>query len=131
MRRLFAIPLAAALLGAAGGCGGDPPPLALATTPEASRAALTAALDGWQAGEPKEAFARRSPPLTLGDADFLRGAKLVGYKIEGPPKEAGTGLSYVVTLTVQDGAKPPAARKVAYRVVTTPGQSVTREDGMP
>lgn len=116
---------------AAAGCGGEAPPLAMATTPDAARAALTAALDGWKGGAAPADLAARTPPLTLGDPDFARGVKLQAYKIEGEPKVAGVGLSFVVTLTTQDAAKPPAARKVAYRVVTTPGTAVSREDGMP
>lgn len=127
--RLTLIPLAAAALLAAG-CGGDSKSLGMATTPEASREALTAALDGWKAGETREALAGRSPPVHLGDDDFTRGYKLQTYKVEGEPKVVGTGLSYVVTLSML-AKDQPATRKVAYRVVTTPQWAVTREDGMP
>lgn len=122
--------LPAVALIAAAGCGGDPSPLPMATTPDAARAALTTALDGWKAGETREGLAARTPPVRLADADFARGAKLVDYKVEGDGKVVGTGMSYLVTLTVQtkDSA---ATRKVAYRVVTTPHTAVTREDGIP
>ncbi|MBX9579420.1 MAG: hypothetical protein K2X87_03855 [Gemmataceae bacterium] len=123
--RLTLIPLA--VLVVAAGCG-DPKPLDLATTPEASRAALTEALDGWKAGETDKAMAGRSPPLYLVDDDLTRGAKLVDYQLAGEPKVFGTGLSYPVTLTLQHKDRT-TTRKAAYRVVTTPNRAVTREEG--
>jgi hypothetical protein len=125
--RLTPIPLAATLVALAAGCG-DPAPLGLATTPEASRAALTEALDGWKAGETDRSMAGRSPPLYVVDDDLTRGAKLVAYKLDGEPKVFGTGLSYPVTLTLQFKDRT-ATRKAAYRVVTTPNRAVTREEG--
>ena len=113
------------------GCGGEPPPLDMATTPEKSREVLVAALDAWKAGATPKELTARTPAVYLNDDSFARGVKLTDYKIEGEPKTFGTGLSYVLTLTLQDGAKPAAARKLAYRVVTRPNVSISREDGMP
>jgi hypothetical protein len=112
------------------GCS-EPKPLEMATTPEASRATLTAALDAWKAGASQADLSRRSPPVYFVDDDLERGRKLVDYQIEGEPRPVGTGLSYVVTLTVQDGTKAPVIRRLAYRVVTKPNQSVSREEGTP
>ena len=128
MRSIAWMPAAALLVAA--GCS-EPAPLGRATTPEASRAALTAAQDGWKAGETPDTLARRSTPIHLADDDFTRGRKLADYRIEGEPKEVGTGLSYVVTLTFRDGDKPAATRRVAYRVVTEPNTAITREEGIP
>jgi hypothetical protein len=116
-------------LGAAGGCSAEPKPLAPATTPEASREALTAALDAWKQGKTRDDLARRSPPVYLLDDDFARGRKLADYRVEGDPKPVGTGLTYVVNLSFADG--PPAARRLAYRVVTDPTISISREDRIP
>ena len=113
------------------GCGGTPPPLDMATTPEKSREALVAALDAWKAGVTPAELAERTPAVYRLDDACARGAKLTDYKLEGEPKAFGTGQSYAVTLTLQDGAKPPAARKVAYRVVTSPTIAISREDGTP
>ena len=116
---------------AALGCGGDPPPLDMATTPEKSREALVAALDAWKGGATREALAARTPPVVFADDALTKGHKLLDYKFEGEPKAVGTGQSYVVTLTTQAGDKPPAARKLAYRVVTTPNIAISKEDTMP
>lgn len=105
----------------------------MAGTPESTRAALTAALDGWKGGQNHQEMAGRSPPLYLLDDDLNSGAKLLDYLIEGDAQPAGIGYSYVVTLTLQnkEGTKAPAKKKVAYTAVTEPQQTVAREDGQP
>jgi hypothetical protein len=125
--RLRLSPAAALAVALAAGCSGTAP-LPMATSPEKARPAIEAALDAWKAGTTADALRARSPAVHLLDDDFARGRKLVGYKIEGDGKPMGTGLRYDVTLTLQDGAKPPATRKVAYRVVTDPNISISRED---
>jgi hypothetical protein len=123
--------LFAPLLAAVVGCSADPPPLAMATTPEASKEALVAAFDAWKGGATRDALAARTPPVVFADDALARGHKLLDYKFEGEPKAVGTGITYVLSLTTQDGVKPPATRKLAYRVVTTPNVSISKEDAMP
>ncbi len=122
------LPLLAVL---AAGCGGDPPPLDMATTPEKSREALVAALDAWKGGATRETLAAQTPPVVFADDSLTRKHKLLDYKFEGEPKAVGTGITYVVTLTTQDGTRPPATRKLAYRVVTSPNIAISKEDTMP
>jgi hypothetical protein len=110
------------------GCGGAKP-LSLATTPEKSRQVIVSALDAWKNGQTREDLKKLSPPVYFQDDDLYRGRKLIDYKLEGAPKQLGTGLSYVVSLTIQNGSTPPATRKVAFRVVTEPNIAITREDG--
>lgn len=116
---------------AAVGCGGDPPPLDMASTPEKSREALVAALDAWKNGATREALAAQTPPVVFADDALMKKHKLLDYKLEGEPKAVGTGYSYVVALTTQDGDKSPTTRKLAYRVVTTPNIAISKEDFMP
>ena len=127
MKRTLFLPLVLALAG----CRGESPPLDMATTPEKSRAALTAAFDAWKAGGTVQTLAAKSPPVYLVDDSFTKGSKLVEYRFEGEPKIVGTGMTYIVTLTLQDGAKPAGTRKLAYRVVTDPNIAIFREDGAP
>jgi hypothetical protein len=123
--------LLALLALAVAGCGGDPPPLDMATTPEQSREALVAALDAWKGGASREALAAKTPPVNFIDDALMKKHKLLDYKLEGEPKVVGTGITYVVTLTTQDGERSPATRKLAYRVVTTPNIAISKEDFMP
>jgi hypothetical protein len=112
------------------GCS-EPPPLPMATTPEQSKAALVAALDDWKDGVTRSALLARTPPVVFADDAFARGHKLLDYKIEGEPKVVGTGITYVLSLNIQDGTRPPATRRLAYRVVTSPNISISKEDAMP
>lgn len=112
------------------GCA-PPRPLGLATTPEQSRALLTASLDAWVQGRSQTALTRQSPAVYFNDDLFGLGWKLLAYRLADEPKVVGTGLSYIVTLTVQNGDKAPVNRRLAYRVVTEPNHCITREDGMP
>ncbi|HSQ54578.1 MAG TPA: hypothetical protein VLM40_02450 [Gemmata sp.] len=121
----YIIPFIAAL--GAFGCG-DPKPLPMAATPESSRAALVAALDGWKEGKSFEDLAGGSPPLIFQDDDLNRKVKLLSYTIEGEGKPYGVGYSYIVALTIEGKGKP---RRVYYSVVTEPKQVVTREDRTP
>ena len=57
------------------GCG-DPKPLPMAATPESSRAALVAALDGWKSGKSFQDLLNQSPSIILQDDDLNRGTKL-------------------------------------------------------
>jgi hypothetical protein len=100
----------------------------MATSPEKARPAIDAAFTAWKDGKTADDLRKQSPPVLLLDDDFTRGRKLVDFKIEGDGTPRGTGLRFNVTLTLQDGAKPPTTRKLAYRVVTEPNVTVSRED---
>lgn len=108
------------------GCGDGTMPMA--TTPEKAKTALVATLDAWKAGKTADDLKKQSPPIYFVDSDFTRGRKLAEYKIEGDGNPMGTGISYEVTLTFGDDGKGRGSAKVAYRVVTDPNTSVSRED---
>ena len=126
MRLLLSVCLSAMLAG----CG-SPGPMKSATTPELSLALLTLALDAWKGGASQVELSQRNPPVYFVDDAYRRGAKLTSYTIEDTGKPVGTGISYVVTLQLQEAGAAPAAKKVAFRVVTSPNNSIAREDGMP
>lgn len=114
-------------LALATGCS-DTAPLPMATSPEKARPAIEAAFAAWKQGKTADDLRRQSPAVVLLDDDFGRGRRLVDYRIEGDGTPRGTGLRFNVVLTLQDGGKPPVTRRLAYRVVTEPNTSVSRED---
>jgi hypothetical protein len=126
--RLLLIPAAAVLAAAAVGCSSELKTMPMATSPEQARPALELTLTAWKDGRTQSDLKAQSPPVYFNDDDFVRGRKLVAFTIDGDGRPVGTGLRYDVTLTLQDGTKPPATRKLAYRVVTEPNISVSRED---
>ena len=125
--RLFVPPAVAVLVAALAGCSSDKP-LPMAASPEKARPVLESTLAAWKDGKTAEDLRNQSPPVYFNDPDFAKGRKLVDYQIAGDGRPMGTGLRYDVTVTVQDGSKPPAARKLAYRVATEPIPSIFRED---
>src|SRR5262245_41668469 len=99
--------LAAALLGAAVGCGPTPPK---ETNEETARTALVAALDAWKAGRTPESLKSLSPPVDFLDLAWQKGAALEGYEIKSQER-AGLGIRFTVELRLrQDGG---AASRVA------------------
>lgn len=125
--RIASLAAAAALAAvAATGCSG-PKPLAMATTAEEAGAAIRTAFDAWKAGKTPADLRAQAPPVYLTDDDFNKGRKLVDYKIEGRPVPVGTGMRFVVVFTVSDGTKT-TTRRHAYRVVTDPNVSISKED---
>jgi hypothetical protein len=119
------------LLSSGVGCQSQPTPLPMATTPEAANTAIKNAFEAWKQGKTAADLQALSPPVYLTDDGFLKGVKLVDYKLEGEGKTVGTGLSFTMSLTTQDGSNAPRTRKVAYRVVTTPNISISKEDFLP
>ena len=123
MRRL--LPLLSLLL--LTGCG-EPAPLPMAATPESSREALIAALDGWKAGKKPADLIAASPPLTFVDDDVNTDATLTDYKIEGDGKPRGTGYAYTVSLTLQSKDGKTRNKKATYTVATNPNRAVIKDD---
>ncbi|MGL4419917.1 MAG: hypothetical protein ACRCZF_04565 [Gemmataceae bacterium] len=114
------------------GCNGSGTPASLppATTPEKATAAMTAALEAWKNSATPETLAAQSPPVYFLADDFRKGSKLQKYQIVGSPTVVGTGLTFVVELTLELSGKT-TTKKVAYRVVTEPRTAITQEDQMP
>jgi hypothetical protein len=102
----------------------------MAATPESSREALVAFLDGWIQNRTPQDFAEGSPAIIVQDDDLNRGARLLDYQIEGECRARGTGYSYSVKLTLLDtnGSQSPRKIKVAYTAVSEPKFAITRED---
>ncbi len=110
------------------GCSSNPAPLAMATTAEKARPAMENVLAAWKAGKTAADLKAQSPQAYFNDADFSRGAKLVDFKIESDGTPSGTGYRFDVTITTEQPGKTAKPKKLAYRVVTEPVTSISRED---
>src|SRR3954447_15421637 len=75
-----------------------------------AREVLTAALDGWKKGETPETLKGGSPSIVAQDLDWIGGAKLVGYQIDGEGKQVEGNLYVPVTLTLR-GTKGKEVKK--------------------
>jgi hypothetical protein len=126
--RYFTLPILGSWVICLLGCGGDENrPMAMATTPEKAKQVIEEVMEAWKSGKTKEDLRSLSPPRYLQDDDFFTGKKITNYKFIGEPKVLGTGMNFVIELTLQDGK----TKKLGYRVVTEPNIAVTREDGRP
>ena len=93
---------------------------------ERAREALRTTLEGWKKGEPPTALNNSTPPITAQDLDWLRGAKLVGYAVDGEGKSVEANLFVPVTLTLKMANGKEAKKKVTYVVGTSPYLTVFR-----
>lgn len=119
-RRLIAL-LAASLLFA--GCSERRSPV------DASRAheALKTALDGWKKGASPSALQSGTPSITVQDIDWLAGARLVDYQVDGQGRPVEANLYVPVKLTLRTAQGKEVTRKVNYVVGTSPILTVFRD----
>ena len=93
---------------------------------------LDRSLEAWKGGISQKDLATGSPALFFQDDTYRRGTPLTSYAFEGEGKVVGSGMSYIVNLTLKgSGEKENKVQRVAYRVVTRPSLAVTREEGIP
>jgi hypothetical protein len=96
---------------------------------DASRArdALKTALDGWKKGDTPDVMKDSSPPITVQDFDWMAGARLVDYQVDGDGREADTNLYIPVKLTLRTKQGKEIKKKVSYVVATSPRLMVFRD----
>jgi hypothetical protein len=91
-----------------------------------ARDALKTTLDAWQAGSTPDSLKSGSPSITAQDLEWLGGAKLVGYQIEGEGTAVGSNLRVPVQLSLKSKGKD-AKKTVHYLVSTSPSVTVFRD----
>jgi hypothetical protein len=121
--RRIAAPLAALCL-AVSGCGGQ---MSTPVDPSRAREALRTALEGWKKGDAPGALQGASPPITVQDMDWLAGAKLVDYQVDGDGKPVEANLYVPVKLTLRTPKGKEVRKKVNYVVGTSPILTVFRD----
>jgi hypothetical protein len=92
-----------------------------------AREALKVALDGWKKGDAPASFANALPAMTVQDLDWMGGARLLDYQLDGDGKETGPNLHVPVGLTIQTPQGKEVKKKVSYIVGTSPILTVFRE----
>lgn len=120
------IAMAAATIMMFAGCGpgeahGGP------VDPKIAQDSLRIVLDAWKNGEKPDQL--QSPPrkITAQDLDWLKGMKLVEYKVLDDATPKGTNLWVSVDLTLADTSSKTVHKKVRYIVGTDPAVTVFRE----
>ncbi len=95
--------------------------------PKIAQESLRIVLDSWKNGEKPEQL--QSPPrsITAQDLDWLKGMKLVEYKVLDDATPKGTNLWVSVDLTLTDSSSKTVHKKVRYIVGTNPAVTVFRE----
>lgn len=111
------------LMAAASGCGGS---TQAAVQPDVARRTLDEVLTGWKNGEKPEAWRTKDPEVVVQDMDWLAGAKLVSYEIQGSGEPRDANLYCKVKLELQQASQPPVTKTVTYVVGTDPVLTVFR-----
>lgn len=114
-------PAIALVLAFAAGCGSAP----TQSDPEVARQTLQRALDAWKRGDPPDALKDASPPVTVADTEWRRGAKLLAYELADKTEPSGFDQRFTVKLTLDADKKP---RTVMYDVSTHPKLVVVRAE---
>jgi hypothetical protein len=113
------------------GCGrGKNYTPAQASTPEAARQTLTAALDAWKSGTDKQSLAKRPAALYVGDEDWSSGMRLSDYSLLDQGEQFGPSVRFVVDLQLTAANGAAARKRARYVVGVNPVQSVMRDDAI-
>lgn len=127
--RLGTLGLIAACLGTLAvltfsGCSGSS---AHAVDSPRARDALIAALDHWKNGDAPASVAS----MTIQDFEWERGARLLGYELQGDGQARGANLSVKVKLTLAPGPGKSNGKNIEksvyYLVGTSPSVTVFRD----
>lgn len=122
---LMWLPLASLALAVAGCTKG--PQRAAPVNPAQARDALKVALDGWKNGDKPDSLKSRTPPITVQDADWETGLRLVDYQVVNEGKVEDANLRCPVKLTLRDTDGHEVQRNVKYIIGTDPVITVFRE----
>jgi hypothetical protein len=91
-----------------------------------AREALKTTLDGWKKGDTPATLKDGSPPITVQDMDWMSGARLVDYQVDGEGKAVEANLYVPVKLTLKTKDGKQVKKTVSYVVGTSPILTVFR-----
>lgn len=91
-----------------------------------AREALKTTLDGWKKGDKPETLKEGTPSITVQDMDWMGGARLVDYQVDGDGKAVEANLFVPVKLTLRTKDGKELKKNVSYVVGTSPIVTVFR-----
>lgn len=121
--RWAAAALVVALAAIASGCSSG---VAHPVDPGPAMNALKTVLDAWKEGKTPESLKDAAPPIVVQDLEWLSGAKLESYQIEGDGVPADANLDVRVELNLSAKGKK-VRRDARFLVTTSPALTVFRD----
>lgn len=121
MRALIALAFAGVLLA---GVGCKPAPVA--ADPAKARETLRSALDAWKKGETLVAFRQRSPSITVVEAKWQSGYRLLAYELSDGDEMEGYDCRCRVKLSLQSATGKKSQENALFVVSTSPALVIVR-----
>lgn len=87
---------------------------------------LTDVLQSWKNGEKPEDWQAKSPPVTVQDLEWMRGVKLLDFKVQDSAQAIDANLHCPVKLILVDANQEAREKSVVYLVGTSPSRTVFR-----
>jgi hypothetical protein len=106
------------------GCGEGPRAAPLDV--ELARAVLKTSLEAWKKGDSAESLKKGSPTIIAQDPDWVAGARLVAYTLDGEDKPVAENLFVPVKLILKLKNGKQATKNVTYVIGTSPQVMVFR-----
>jgi hypothetical protein len=95
--------------------------------PERARETLNTVLEGWKKGDSPTVLKDGTPSISVQDADWLAGAKLVDYQLTSEGKAVASNLRVPVILTIRSKQGKDVKKNVNYIVGTSPVLTIFRD----
>ena len=93
---------------------------------ELAREALKTSLEAWKKGDSPDTLKNGSPSIIAQDPDWVTGARLVAYTLDGDDKRVAENLFVPVKLTLKLKNGKQATKNVTYVIGTSPQVMVFR-----
>ena len=83
-------------------------------------------MEAWKKGDSPETLKNGSPSIIAQDPDWVAGARLVAYSVDGDDNRVADNLFVPVKLTLNLKNGKPATKNVTYVIGTSPHVMVFR-----
>ena len=93
---------------------------------ELAREVLKTSLEAWKKGDSPDTLKNGSPSIIAQDPDWVTGARLVAYTLDGDDKRVAENLFVPVKLTLKLKNGKQATKNVTYVIGTSPQVMVFR-----